>query len=77
MTELDLHVLRASVDQVVKIICFDGEIILAKIHTVSDQDEDVVYDLISTTKESQYETHDEQPAYLIKFSEIERVEPLE
>jgi hypothetical protein len=50
---------------------------LAKVHAVSDEDEDVVYDLVSTTKESQYEKHDEQPAYLIKFVDIERVEPFQ
>ncbi len=75
MTETDLHVLKANVDKVVKIFCLDGESLLAKVHFVSDEDEDVIYDLVSTTKESPYEKHDEQPAYLIKFREIERVEP--
>ena len=75
MTESDLQLLKASVDKVVKIISCDGETMLAKIHVVSDEDEDVIYDLISTTKESQYEKHDEQPAYLMKFRDIERVEP--
>jgi hypothetical protein len=75
MTETDLNVLRANVDKVVRIVCYDGEILLAKVHTVSDEDEDVIYDLISTTKESQYEKHDDQPAYLIRFRDIERVEP--
>jgi small nuclear ribonucleoprotein (snRNP)-like protein len=74
VTEADLRLLKASVDKVVRIICFDGEIMLAKIHTVSDEDEDVIYDLVSTTKESQYEKHDEQPAYLIRFRDIKRVE---
>jgi hypothetical protein len=75
MTETDLNVLRANVDKVVRIVCYDGETLLAKVHTVSDEDEDVIYDLISTTKESQYEKHDDQPAYLIRFRDIERVEP--
>jgi hypothetical protein len=34
----------------------------------------VVYDLVCTTKESQYEKHDQQPAYLIRFEGIKRVE---
>jgi len=75
VTKSDLQVLKASVDKVIRIICHDGETMLARIHTVSDEDEDVVYDLISTTKESQYEKNDEQPAYLIRFRDIERVEP--
>jgi hypothetical protein len=77
MTEADLNLLKANVDKVVKIVCFDGESLLAKVHFVSDEDEDVIYDLVSTTKESQYEKHDEQPAYLIKFREINRVEPVQ
>jgi hypothetical protein len=55
-------------------VCHDGENLLAKVHEVSEDDQDVIYDLVSTTKESQYEKHDEQPAYLIKFDDIERVE---
>ncbi len=75
MTEAELHILKSSIGKVVRIICHEGETMLARIHTVSDEDEDVIYDLISTTKESQYEKHDEQPAYLIRFRDIERVEP--
>lgn len=76
MTAADLSILKNSIDKVVKIVCFDGETMLAKIHFVSDEDEDVIYDLISTTKESQYEKHDEQPAYLLKFQDISRIEPV-
>jgi hypothetical protein len=76
MTHDDLKILKGSIDRVVRIICSNGEIMLAKIHVVSDEDEDVIYDLVSTTKESQYEKHDEQPAYLISFRDIERVERL-
>jgi hypothetical protein len=77
VTEQDLEVLKASVDKVVRIVCHDGERMLARVHAVSDEDEDVIYDLVSTTKESQYEKHDEQPAYLIKFQNIEHVEPFQ
>ena len=74
MTEADLLVLKGSVDKTVRIICSDGEILTATIHAVSDEDQDVICDLISTTKESNYEKRDEQPAYLIHFHDIERVE---
>ena len=77
MREIDLDILRASVDHVVRIVCCDGEIMLAKVLSVSDEDEDVIYDLVSTTKESQYEKHDKQPAYLVKFKDIEHVELLQ
>jgi len=74
MTETDLLLLKSSIDRVVKITCYDGETLLAKVLSVSDEDEDVIYDIVSTTKESHYEKRDEQPAYLIGFRDIEKVE---
>jgi small nuclear ribonucleoprotein (snRNP)-like protein len=75
VTENDLQLLKASIDKIVKIICSDGETLLARVHAVSDEDEDVIYDL-STTMEFHNEKRDEEPAYLIAFRDIERVEPL-
>ena len=75
MTDVELKLLKSSVDKIVRIVCSNGETMLARVHIVSDEDEDVIYDLVSTTRESQYEKHDEQPAYLIKFSDIEHVKP--
>jgi len=77
MTPDDLELLKEKVNKVVKIVCTNGEIMLAKIHAVSDEDEDVIYDLIQTTKESQYEKHDVQPAYLIRFQDIQHVESVD
>ena len=77
MTEQDLQLLKASVDKVVRIVCHNGERMLAKVHAVSDEDEDLIYDLVATTTESQYEKHDEQPAYMISFKDIEHVEPFQ
>lgn len=74
MKEEDIELLKASIDKVVRIVCRDGERLLAKVHAVSEEDEDIIYDLISTTKESHYEKHDEQPAYLLTFESVERVE---
>jgi hypothetical protein len=76
MNESDIELLKTSVNKVVRIICRDGEDLLAKVRFVSDQDQEVIYDLVSTTRESQYEKHDEQPAYLINFEDIDRIEPL-
>jgi small nuclear ribonucleoprotein (snRNP)-like protein len=76
VTEQDLQLLKGSVNKIVRIVCHDGETMIAKVRAVSDENQDDIYDLVSTTKESQYEKHDEQPAYLIKFEDIERVEPV-
>jgi hypothetical protein len=69
-----LRALTIQVDKFTKITCFDGEVIVAKILFVSETEEDVIYDLVSTNRESQYEKHDGQPAYRIAFKDIEFVE---
>jgi hypothetical protein len=74
MNTKDLEILKANIDKVIKIICRDGETLLAKVVLVSEDDQDVVYDLVSATRESQYEKVDKQPAYRITFQEIESVE---
>jgi len=74
MNAKDLETLKASVDRVVKIISCDGESLLAKVVLVSEEDDDVIYELVATSRESQYEKFDEQPAYAIDFKNIESVE---
>lgn len=75
MNAKDLETLNSNVDRVVKIVTCDGESLLAKVVLVSEEDEDIIYELISTNRESQYEKLDEQPAYRIAFDEIQTVEP--
>ena len=75
MTQNDLQLLKASIDQIVKITCSDGEILVAKVLSVSEEEEDVIYDLVKTTRDEHYEKRDVQPAYLIHFRSITRVEP--
>jgi hypothetical protein len=74
MTTNDLETLKASKDKVVKITTSDGETLIAKVLLVSEEDEDVLFELISTTHEGQYEKFDQQPAYAIDFKKIESVE---
>ena len=73
MTPADLQLLKDHVHKIVEIICTNREVMLARVLIVSEEDEDVIYDLVTTTNESQYEKHDEQPAYLIRFEDIEQV----
>jgi GH15 family glucan-1,4-alpha-glucosidase len=74
MTDKDLRTLKENDNHIVSIKTYDGEVMMAKVRFVSQSEQDLVYDLISTSKESQYEKHDEQPAYLIKFVDIESVD---
>jgi hypothetical protein len=74
MGEHDVDLVRKSIDKIVRFRCTDGEIILAKVHTIDVEDQEIVYDLVTTTDESKYEKRDEQPAYLIHFRDIASVE---
>ena len=73
MDAKDLETLNANVDRVVKITCCDGESLLAKVVLVSEEDEDIIYELVSTSRKSQYEKFDQQPAYRMTFQEIRSV----
>jgi hypothetical protein len=77
MRESDLDTLKSRVDQLAKIHTLDGEVIVAKILFISEYEQDVIYDLVSTSRESQYEKLDTQPAYRIRFEEIRAVEPMD
>lgn len=74
MSARHLELLHASVDKWVKITTCDGESLIAKVLIVSEEDHDIVYELVSTSRESQYEKFDQQPAYRITFQEIASVE---
>jgi len=76
MTPNDFETLKASKDKVVRIDTLDGETLIAKVLLVSEEDEDVVFELISTTHEGQYEKFDQQPAYAIDFKKIKSVESI-
>jgi hypothetical protein len=75
MTPDDVKLIKQNVDNVVRITCRDGEVILAKIDVVDESEGEVVYEMISTTNPSKYEKFDQQPAYLIHFREIAFVQP--
>jgi hypothetical protein len=73
MTPEAIVLLQQSVGKVVRLKCTDGEIIVAKITLVDPLDEEIVFDMLSTTDESKYEKFDREPAYLLHFNEISTV----
>lgn len=77
MTIEDLNVLKAHIDQTVRLDCIDGEVIKAKLILVSEEDQDIIFDLICTNRQDKYEKLDRQPAYLLRFQHIQHVEPLQ
>ncbi len=76
MNRSDVELLKANIDRLVRVCCCDGEVFVGKVLSVSELDHNLVYDLITTSRESQYEKADRQPAYLIRFDEIASIEPL-
>jgi len=68
------QLLKANVDKLVKIYSRDGEILVARILHVSDEDEDAIYEIFSTNQESRYREHGRHAAYLIRIQDIESVE---
>jgi hypothetical protein len=46
----DLQLLRASIGHNVILCCTDGEVIVAEIYSVSEEDEDIIYDVVSTNR---------------------------
>jgi hypothetical protein len=74
MTPDAVALLQRSIDKVVRLTRTDGEVIVAKIDLVDPIDEEIVYEMLSTSDESKYEKFDRQPAYLLYFSDISAVE---
>ena len=70
MNAADLQRLKANVGRRVIIHCADGEVILAEIHSVSEEDQDVIYDVVSSNRPDAPEGVSNGPAYLMLFSEV-------
>ena len=73
MTPEAIVLLQQSVGKVVRLTRPEGEVIVAKITLVDPLDEEIVFDMLSTTDESKYEKFDREPAYLLYFSDISTV----
>jgi hypothetical protein len=77
MQDKDIETLKQNDDRIVRIKTHDGEIMMARVRFVSGSKRNLIYERVSTTKESPYEKHDEQPAHRIGFEDIESVEAVE
>ena len=68
----DLQLLKNRIDRVVQFRCKDGEVIAGTVHFVSEEEQDVIYDLISSNRMSRYESFGNS-AYRLTFEEIDSV----
>jgi len=73
MTPEAVTLLQQNIGKVVQLTCSDGEVIVAKVDLVDPIDEEIVYEMLSTTDESKYEKFDRQPAYLLRFADVSAV----
>ena len=72
MNETDLQLLKTRIDRNVEIHCRDGEVVVGKLHSVSADEKDVIYDLISSNRMARYQSFG-NAAYRLTFEEIEFV----
>ncbi len=73
MTDREIVCLRNNVDKLVEIITKYEERLVGKIFMVSDENQDVIYDLISTNKPG-FQPGD---SYVLRFEDIVSVKPIE
>ena len=79
MNEADMRVLGSHIDRDVVIQCKDGERMLVHLLSVDEGDGEIVYDLRQTNRAPEAGFADmeygQQPAFLIRFAEVDSVEP--
>jgi hypothetical protein len=76
MTEHDVQLLKDNDQKVVRLRLNDGETVIAKVLFVSETEQDVIVDLISSTNITKYPKDDVQPAFQYPFRDIGTVESL-
>ena len=76
MTEKDIQLLKANYGKRVRLRLSDGEIVTVKVLFVSESEQDVIVDLLSSTNMARYPKDDVQPAFQYTFQDIAVVEPL-
>lgn len=72
MTTEHMALLRQRTGLPVVFHCMDGEVIVGTVQFVSEEETDVIYDLISSSRESRYESFG-NCAFRLTFDEIEFV----
>ena len=72
MTQNDINLLKSRVDRTVRFHCKDGETIVGTVHFVSEKEQDVIYDLISSDRSERYESFADS-AHQLTFDEIDHV----
>jgi hypothetical protein len=77
MTTAEVEMLHANVDLSLRLAFGDGGIVTAKIVSISDEEQDVIYDVMASNRPDKYPDGFAKSAYLAHFEEISRVEQIE
>lgn len=77
MTSEQIALLKANIDKQVRITAADGEVLVVKLILVSEEEEDIIYDLISTNRPDKYERLEVRPAYALPFYAIKWIQTFE
>ena len=72
MDQTDIELLKKRIDGKVQLHCKDGEIVVGTLHFVSEEERDVIYDLISSNRMALYQSLGNS-AYRLTFDEIDFV----
>ena len=75
MTDDEVKFLKEHDQQILRLHLKDGEVVKAKILFVSETEQDVIVDLISSTNIARYQKDDVQPAFEYLFEDISWIEP--
>ncbi len=70
MTPEAIALLQHSIGKVVQLTCKDGEVIVAKIDLVDTLDEEIVFEMLSTTQESKKSSTSSQPTCSLSVTSL-------
>ena len=73
MTPAQIELLKGALGNDVELVCTDGEIVQAHVISVSDLEQDVIYDLISSNMSDRYQSRPSNAAYMTPFDQIEDI----
>ncbi len=78
MTDTDIQCLKENVDKIVEIQTVDGELLVAKIISVFDQEDqpDIFYDVVSSNMIDCYSHLESGAGYSLDFDKILSVKPV-
>ena len=73
MTGAQIELLKNGVGKNFELLCTDGEVVQAHVISVSEEERDVIYDLISSNMTDRYQGRPVNAAYLTPLDQINSI----